>query len=538
MTIIGVILNKLMSSNCMSVDVISFTDFEEIAAEYSKAVIVLQLGEESYLFIDAIKLFEEEPLTLGENSTHVSSWTELAEYLNNFDSNILQKYSTTTIVPRTWKVSDSNGEQRFETTPFFSNIGTQLKIKSVENTFGLNVEYCDHSNFYERRKYGRSWNYPDISIFHTGIDNLVNFNNSIPIVNGMVFYPEVIQNTETGRDELVAFEAGKMLVASDWNQSRVKTVKHNKVFNNGTIINDYYEGNETPLFDSYCYNKGVMVLDFTPLGNISIIKLSDCTGHVNEDYKSTSNITISNPNRSIHTAFIKGSINYDNCSYYLINIELPIGTELGVPIVCICGRLFYLHEDTQITTTDDKIHLSVKIEKSLLTEIVLSNMQWFGKQITGTNIVETTIQSTLDNLFNETENSDIEHLLHEVNLTPFVIMLHSNKKLICTKTKPKITIGPDKFIFPTNAGGLLVNQRTREIVDYVRQFYASGTLIETCLQRPMNLIVNDIKQLDNDSVAFEVNKFKSRSKYKEFNEYIPCRTLDDYILIDFSYTEN
>ncbi len=569
MTTIGVILNKLMLSKCMSVDVISFTDFELSASSYSIATIVLQLDNDSYLFLDALKLFSEQPISLSTDdvTNHVTTWYEFDQYISNLEPDILQKYYTVSIVPRSWEKEPG----KFELTPFFSNIGTQLRIRSVENTFGIDVEYCDHNNFYERRNFGKSWNYPDISIINSGAGDSINLRNSIPIINGSVFYPEVRTNIETGNEELIAHEAGKWLIKGDWNQSNVRTVKHTKlpavteiqsstdssvkyIKSSGTIF-DVYPGGDPPMESSYCYNKNIMLVDFSPLGNISIIKLSDCTnGKIEHDYPNIDPNpgidpipNIKDKKQNIHIAYIKGNeyypLRYPKCSYYEISFDLPVGTEMGIPIVCICGRLFYLHDDTEIKVSDDKISLTVKIDEGLLKNILLSNLQWFGKQNENTGFVEERIQYTLDEMFKDSEHigdsaESIASMLYEDHSVPFVIMLHTDKKLVCTKCEPIMTLGPDKFLFPHSVGGILVNKRTREIVDYVRQFYASGTLIETAMLRPINFMNKDIKQLMSNSLAFEFNNYKSSSKYKKFDVFEEGRDLDEYMLLDFAYTEN
>ena len=554
MTTIGVILNKLMSSKCISVDVITFSEFELCAASYSVATIVLQLDDDSFLFIDALKLFSDQPLTLtnGETITPVSSWEEFNTYISGLETDILQKYLTVSIVPRYWqkeKWTDDNGKINYksELTPFFSNTGSQLRIRSIENSFGFDVQYCDHNNFYERRNLGKSWNYPDISIINTGAGDSINLHNSIPIVNGAVFYPEVRLNAETGYEELIAHEAGKWLITSDWNQANVKTVKHNKIHQDDKLVFDIYEGGEESTENAYCYNKNIMLVDFSPVGNISIIKLSDClNGKIEHDYNDIVNDpipTITDKRTNIHTAYIKGDIHHPRCSYYTITFDLPTGTEIGIPIVCIGGRLFYLHDDSEIRVSDNKISLSVKIDRALFNNIILSNLQWFGKQNLDTSIVEEKALFTLNELFKDTAYGngtpeDIARLRHEDNSVPFVIMLHTDKTLVCSKCEPIMTIGPDKFLFPPNAGGLLVNKRTREIVDYVRQFYASGTLVETTLQRPINYINKDIKQITSDSLAFEFNNYRSKSKYKNFDTFVEGRNINEYVLIDFAYTES
>ena len=547
----------------MSIDVISYEEFVQEASKYTVSVVVLKLDDEKYVYLDILKLLREQPLVVTDDtgtSVNVTTWELLLAYLSNFESDILQSYLTCTIVPRYWQIGpkdkeNATEEAQYELTPFYSNIGTELKIVSIENSFGYKVNYCDHNDFYrsvdtkDNTVSEVSWNNPDLSISITSTDVSINLNNTIPIVNGIAFYPDVITNAETGKEELIAYEAGKWVSTSCWNQSNVKTVKHNKIFKNNQTVVDIYDGGETPLDCSYCYNKGIMLLDFSSFGDINIIKLSDCVNGSIQYYDESSVVTevlptpsLEEKQQDIHRAYIKGEYSTYKSSFYTIQFDLPKGTEYGVPIVCICGRFFYLQEDTEISLHDETITLTVRIDRTMLEHIIMSNLQWYGKQISGTGLIKEVTDATLEHLFddplyNNGTPEDIYRILYEDNSVPFVIMLHTDKKLICTKTRPIMTIGPDKFLFPSNTGGLLVNTKTREIVDYVRQHFASGMLVETAMLRPIHFIKRDYKHLTNRPLGYEFNRYVPKSKYEPLDYSKPGRDLNEYVLIDFAYVE-
>ena len=592
-----------MRSSCKSISVITYDEFTSLMSEHSTSSVVLQIDSDSYLFIDIGKLIREQPMSIvsDDQTIQVTSWSLLQTYLDHLESDIFRRYLTTSIVPRYWeipiKTSDSKfkenktyftrtgnsfieityeagsdipsdktyyeysqSEKQHELTPFFSNIGTQLRIRSVENTIGLDAEYCNHDSPYERRNLHSNVYAPDIAIINKGLRDTINFKNTIPVINGAVFYSSLFNNAVTGNSELIAHEAGKWLINCDWNQANVKTSKHKQIPNtveirhdNKTLIHsigtlmDEYKGGDAPTESAYCYNKSIILIDFSTLGNIEIIKLSDClNGHVEYGYNNTYTDDIPDvpdKKQDIHRAYLKGSVTRPYCSYYNIEFDLPSGTTSGIPIVCICGRLFYLKEDSSIRISEDKITLSVKIERELFHRMILTNLQGFGKQIHGTGFVEEHAELTLNELFKDTpigsgSPEDVKRYLYEDTMIPFVIMLHTDKKLVCTKTRPIMTLGPDKFLFPPYAGGLLINKRTREIIDYVRQYYGSYTLVETSMLRPINYINKDYKQIVAPALAFEFNKYKSRSKYKHFDTYDEGRDLDEYMLLDFAYTEN
>ena len=145
-------------------------------------------------------------------------------------------------------------------------------------------------------------------------------------------------------------------------------------------------------------------------------------------------------------------------------------------------------------------------------------------------------------MFVDTEYSngtpeDVARYLYEDLSVPFVIMLYTDKNVVMTRTAPKMTIGPDKLLFPKHVGGLLINKTTREIVDYIRIPYENSTLVEFCQQRPLNILQKDLHHLTDPSIAFEFNNYDSAPKYKPFKYFDKSRSLNNFELVDFAYQE-
>jgi hypothetical protein len=169
-------------------------------------------------------------------------------------------------------------------------------------------------------------------------------------------------------------------------------------------------------------------------------------------------------------------------------------------------------------------------------------MQWYGKQTSGTTITKADPTSTLNELFKDTPitgdtTKDLYRLLNEDLSVPFVVVLHPHKRITTTITKPKMVINPDKLLFPADVGGLLYNTKTREIIDYTRIPYASGTLVEMSIPRRLRVINKDPHRLVDPQIGFEWNSFKNREKYVKFNMYDELRDINNYVLIDFAYME-
>ena len=545
MHIVGVILNSAMNSVCKSINIVPYEDFLGTAVNYTYVALALQLDNNSFLFIDICKLLAEQPMILIEESNEVpvTSWETLEQYLNQLDSDILKNCLTRTIVPRMFQIE----ENKWILCPFYSNIETQLRIVGVENAFGLDVALSNIDDPYTRTGGVESWDIQDMVITNRGRTD-IDFDNTVPIINGSVFYPEIWTNPETNNKELFAIQAGRWIVHSNWNNSKVRTVKHNRIPNGlrYDTLTDLYRGKEKPMSHAGSYNKGIVLVDFSSIGTIDTYKLSDCrNGRVYGIEEVDTEVTEYSPRVNPNKAWLKGVIKTHDVSYYTITFSLPEGAETGIPIVCIGGRLFFTTDESKLSiqTFENESVITLTVEKHLLNDILMSNKQWFGKQIPGTMQLEIDPKSTLDELFNDTAYGrgtpeDVYRYLNEDLSTPFVIILHANKKVVTTRTQPKMELGPDKLLFPPDVGGLLFNKKTHEIIDYTRIPYASGTLVEYTLQRPLRAIDNrDPHRLTKPQLGFEWNDFTGREKYVKFNIYEELRSLNNFELIDFAYME-
>ena len=568
MLISGIILNHNMNSVCISTDVLSYTELISKMSEYNVVVLALRIDMESYLYLDFHKFKNEQPLEFN-NGESVTSWDDLRRYLDNFEITHLQTYMKKTIIPRLMQKSD----QLYVPTPFYSNIESQLRILGLENTMGFDVELGNHDDPFTRTLIGLEEFSPDIIIRQTSASSNINLEQSIPIVNGSVFYPYVWTNPSTSDKEMFAYQAGKYYINSNWNMKNYKTVPYRKSINeNQQIIHKRYAGSDSPFVEhAPHYNKGIMLIDFSSIGSIDCVKLSDCSnGEIygyGDDETITEQIHVINPpvdgkydvmttcertrhkklvqRKSTHKhdkSWFKGIITKDKVSFYRISFTLPSNIEPGIPILCLFGKMFFLHEDVTIQNTSAGYRVTAVIQKDVVHTALLSNLQWFGKQIPETGFVEGVVKPTFDQLFVDTEVTngtpdDVQRYLYEDLSIPFVIILRTDKNVVMTRTAPKMTIGPDKLLFPKEVGGLLINKATREIVDYIRIPYENSTLVEFVQQRPLNILHKDIHHLTDPALAFEFNKYSAAPKYKPFRYFEAERSLNNFELVDFAYQE-
>lgn len=179
-------------------------------------------------------------------------------------------------------------------------------------------------------------------------------------------------------------------------------------------------------------NKDVTLIDFSPIGGASFIPLRDCTSSVRENFK--------------------------------VTITLPAGKSFKnkTPMISIRGRLFFPHELTLISETQCFVNLN----KFGIDSLGLSDTAQRDAVIFNTNVYE--------------ENGMIEYLTEEFGKAKdsqdFIILIDSED--VCTIEVPAdINICQQGRIFPKESTGLLINNTTREIVDYFISEYEHKDLI-------------------------------------------------------------
>lgn len=538
MDIIGVILSKELVCECKSTNICDMTELLKTLFTYRSVFLALKDELGNYSYYNMIKLYSTQPMYREDGPTldDIDTWDELTDYLTGMPTEMLALYEERILVPNIMEVE----EGRYQITPFRSNLEEQLKVCSLENTIGFTIEYANHAIPFYRESQSKTWNLPDLALRQE--QPLINMSGTIPIINGRAFYREVWTNPDTHQEEMFIHQAGRWLMHSNWNGMNTRTVKHKYIPSDHSYKPLYvpYAGNEQPSSTSYQYNKNMLAIDFSEIGSIELIKLSDCL----EGKVLGTDTTIYNPpvTDDINKSWIKRPITGGISSSYTISFKLPSINPQGIPIVCICGRLYYPHDGVDTMMDGDQVKVVLTIDHNEFKHILLSNMQWFDKHVGTSTMLDIKVYTTLSQLFidpligNGTPE-DAERYLYEDLSIPFVIWLTTDKRIVTTTSKPEMLIRPDKLLFQQHAGGILMNRKTREVVDYVRIPYDRGVITNMAMQRPLcTLLQEDVYHLMGNAVGYERSAWVGKNRYIKFPAP-NIRDIDNYVLVDVGYTE-
>jgi hypothetical protein len=121
----------------------------------------------------------------------------------------------------------------------------------------------------------------------------------------------------------------------------------------------------------------------------------------------------------------------------------------------------------------------------------------------------------------------------------FVVILHNEKDIRLTRIPAKTAIKPDKLVFPEGAGGLLVNNQTLEIIDYVRIKYRHDTLVTTTMQRPLNLLYDtDPHRIGQPQLGYTRYQCPNEPWDLPFSMFAKeLRGPDNFELVDLAFQE-
>ncbi len=538
-TILGIVINNgVVDQVCYSAEYKSLKDILEILNQVDTAVLVFNNGNNSYFLLDLKKLFSVQEYLSFEN------WEELHVFIERQESDWLAMYAGSAVVPSHMQITDN----KWIPCPFGSFTNNQIKVVSFENGDYGKVELGNAGTPYYRDN-KRSFPYTKDAVFSDLKD--IDIDNSIPIIHGCAFKPSVWVNPVTKKKEMFALQAGRLISYAKWNQKRTKTAPHIIARDeNNNLVDNHYKGNEVPVPRSYYYNEGIMMIDFSNVGTISIVDSSEFKDvrlsriDISTINKERTNLTQGDNYSFDPHDWMRGEIPVADATSFKLEFLLPETEQDGIPIVCLFGRLLFVQEYVAMHKTSNGLHISVVLPKDLLERILLSNMQNYGKHIADTTNIQLLLEIALENLFTNNKENYISPSLEELHIRkyadfqkPFVIMLHTNKRMLITRIKPKMSILPDKLVFPANSGGILVNMKTYEIIDYVRVNYKHDTLVTCAMQCPLNM-VNDLDphRLDHPQLGYERYKCDHEPEFFKYDELSrKLRTPDCFELMDISY---
>lgn len=402
---------------CFDSSYATFAEFKErITANVKHTVVVKNVSIGTIYAADLSKLMLQKA-----EFNLFSTWTDV---LNFFTSGMLNAYSVIPVIPSSMLTIDS-GKTIVVDSPIATTTNLSPKIISESHSPEVRVGYGLRTQPEVRDEPSLKSVLTDLVFTHTNIGNqIVDFSNCIPVVSGKVHYPVMFGN------DLFAVDGALVLKSQAAD----------------TIAN--------------------VLIDFTPLGGMETVRLSDCTKY-----------TLGNG----------------------VAFDLPEGTDLigKTALLVVAGRIFFPHEfhtPTQKTVAFNPQFLG-------LSNIRLANKVLTNEYISGTNLVR---------LPNDVDY--IASIDEETHYESFIILVN-NTTLTITESKPLLHIPTTNnngvarmFRFPKNTGGIMVRKMTREICDYFRQFDDDVTTVMIAQATDLNRITVEDAENNLYNVGYKTIK--------------------------------
>ena len=456
-------------------------------------------GGLSYQFLDGAKIitdyltggpkvvfsspYDESPY----DEFHVDSWETFEIFINRMydaDITLYQKYLTYTAVPGVQHYI-YKGTVRTRITPFTANMEDAVQVISLGYTNDIEGSYTNVNTPKIRNISHRRVHLPDLVFTKTAVDSEINFKNTLVSVDGIVCFP--VYSAET--DELYARNGARFLC------------------------------NTT---DSNSLN--ILLMDFSKMGDMDHYKLSECKQELIVK-SGTKLYQYYNPGKGT-TLHMDPSVEFWQDAQLSLRFALPEGATNGTPILSIAGRLFMPGMDDIFTYEQDgRVWVEFHISAGILENIIASNLQHqnlFFKKSSFFRIVLSYVFCNMfvDQAYEYDEGTDtwlaIQFYMDQI--IPFISILHTDKPLVINRNKPICVFGKGKIIFPKDSRGLLMNDLTREFIDYTRIPYKDQLLATFSIQNPLFV-------QDRDGNGINQNRRISMDFY-DFNTVLDMMPVD------------
>lgn len=498
MLITGIIYTKQHRATCVATNVITLAEILQSSAVYTQVVILLNTNETTTLIIDLLKLADGQSFS----ANNITDWASLITFLENFD--LLEQYITKTVIPMNMKnrVADINNapSYQFIEPPMCNTTDVALKIVSLENNADIDVGFCNRINMETVFKDAQWYVLPDL-LFVKKKSSVINFDNTIPFINGAACYSEIY--------------TGSLLT------------------HNGRLVLD----------KTSAYNKNIVFVDFTPYGALKKIPLWQCTDSIVQRGTTTSAILpfekyvySSQADKVVMQARTQ-EITVPNTEYR-IEFTTPPCAVSSFPMLSICGSFFLPGANLSMQRQGDCYRVMFKITRSQLLVCIAAGLQRISSYIPNTTLMAPSADLVLNTLFqNHTlgsrlDTGGVQQTLQFLNSTQaFLSMITSDTQLVINEIAA-IDVLPEYLKFKPGVGGLLMNKTTGEIVDYVRSMYDDHTGVYPITQKPLQVLRYDFNTAHKDNIVFEHRNQQGVDEYNKFDIYDEVRRLSNYVLID------
>ena len=597
MNIAGIVQQTNKQNFCYDTSAISLTEVLSKSDGLHSIVVVMKDEVDNYFFYDLSLIITKQDVF----NNGVTDWESLETYLNNLEHTVLNEYKCAVIVPPRMKVLEDN-KIKFVITPFKSNAQVELNIFSVENTNEVTVSYGSHILPGVRNNQLVKWKLNDI-VFTKNRGSKVNLNNTIPFVDGVACYPFIyndelyalegskllVKNTSVNKN-IVLVDFSKFGDLTTYRMSSCQYISLTG-FETETIEATAYGSNDgiKHQSDVDIFSNEIIRLKFSlPENAVNGISFVCIFGRIfsplNSDvviYKENKNksvIEVSIPRFTLERIFASNLQKYNKVIKGTTLIPVSIknsffdlfrNRELDVDAtVTITNSIYYDLNDKNYELVDTNAKSTNRIWKNGDCKILFntSENRWEIKEndtlLYYAKYERTLEEETIDetakcspwstkltwhiNSGTREPNIQLEHNVSEIvslkyadECIPFVSVLQTDKKLNYSIQTCRRSLGKDKLVFDKDAGGLLINTKTKEVIDYTRVFFKDETLVTIGSYKPLKLSDKEnAESVISSSIGFQNHNILSSDQgFNFFDQYTDLKNPDDFVLVDISTTE-
>ncbi len=533
MTIVGVICKEKEKLTCFDTSYETYTEATNHFSSDFKLIIVckLEAKKTKYLYIDLDKF-------INKYHVSISSWEELHDSIVScLNDTSLSKVLVYTPVPdyqyfKSTKTIDGNTRtiSYSKLTQFPSNINNRPFVCSYNYSDYVTAEYVNMSAGKIRNKYTRRTTLPDL-VFKAKKSNTIFLENTLVSVNGVVGYPYYNEETK----ELYVKNGAHML-------------------------------RDTSLTD-----QNIVFIDFTKYLpddrndiRLSTYKLHECSPDIlikkDEDIW-----LISNPAKGVLESYLTRDILFWQKASFSMRFAVPILDEdyEQIPLLCFGGRLFFPGYDDinyyQINTdTGRKLIVEFNVSLNTLARILASNLQHAGIFYGLNTIYRATIGLIISNIyadksFNYQISSDEWKAIEFATQfdIPFVSILCTDKHTAINPILPLSSLTHNILSFKKGTKGILINHKTREIIDYTgsNSYSDMTTASVTAPITPLYIntkegacrhIEQDIIEIPDsvryDRFTWEHEPVAFTDKYNQYNVGELIKEVKQFFVLDLLYS--
>lgn len=458
-------------------------------------------------YFNLSKLLSSQPMAYNDLTT----WDKLEAYLNTLTSRVFELIETKVMVPSCYLTKKGDNLVSI-VNPYLSNSSNQIRVYSGDNDTHINLEYGSvHFPTVKNQQTLRHLLTDVVITSDYGINKL-NFKNTLPVINGVVCYPEFTED-------------GGVLYARDG----VEFIANRKQFCSNTVLIDV-----SNLGDMECIklSKCSRVGDIEGLTGTIAASLAIRHGNLLEESENGTFIGMSRDSASVYSD--------DRISF---TFDLPSG-KTGVPVLVLFGRIITTIENCiQYTTINDRIRVTCSIPRATLQAILISNLEKQGKCVVGTPFYKSYLSDNLNLLFTENDRHDHDAVYEDAekeyisrmldNATSFVALIKTDRKVSMSIKQATYRCNNKALWFESvnPVGGILVNPITLEVVDYTRIAYTNGALLTMFQQTPLFSITND--NIDENMYDVFMSVYKPTGK--DTGLFTNIRDINNLVLVDIHY---